>query len=197
LEVLRGPLEDGEVTISRVNLSLTYPAKFMLVASLNPCPCGYYGSTEKECTCTPWTIAKYLGKISGPLLDRIDIHIEVKPVRYEKLNSIEKGEDSRTIKERVNKARQIQKERYSRYGIYSNSELMPELIDKYCKLSNECRCVMEKAFMNLGLSARAHARILKVSRTIADLEGKENIEVKHVAEAIGYRSLDRKYGDKF
>lgn len=193
LEVLRGPLEDREVTIARVNASLTYPCNFMFVASMNPCPCGFYGSKEKECTCTPQAISNYMGKISGPLLDRIDIQIEVTPVKYQKLEDDTPKETSEQIKQRVDKARKIQQERYSKQGIYSNSELTPKLIDTYCKIDKKGKKLLQDAFEKLGLSARAHARILKVARTIADLDQKENIEVAHLAEAIGYRSLDRKY----
>ena len=193
LEVLRGPLEDKNVTISRVNASLTYPCNFMFIASMNPCPCGFFGASDKECTCTPQAISKYIGKISGPLLDRIDIQIEVTAVKYQKLESIEKTESSKDIKNRVNKARKIQQNRYKEESIFSNSQLTPKLIEKYCKLNQECKSLLELAFEKLGLSARAYARILKVSRTIADLEEKENIEQKHVAEAIQYRSLDKKY----
>lgn len=193
LEVLRGPLEDRKVTISRVNATLTYPANFMLVASMNPCPCGYYGSKDKECTCSPSAISKYMGKISGPLLDRIDICTEVSSVEYRKLDSNEKIESSEEIKKRVDKARKIQMERYSESEIFSNSELTPKLSEKYCKLNNECKKVLENAFNKLKLSARAYGRILKVARTIADLEESEDIEVHHVAEAIQYRSIDRKY----
>ena len=193
LEVLRGPLEDRIVTISRVNATLTYPCNFMFVASMNPCPCGFYGSKEKECTCSMQAISRYMGKISGPLLDRIDIQIEVTPVKYQKLDSEERIETSEEIKNRVNNARKIQIERYCKYGIFSNSELTPKLIEKYCKLDSKARKVLQDAFEKLGLSARAYGRILKVARTIADLEKVENIEVKHVAEAVQYRSLDRKY----
>ncbi len=193
LEVMRGPLEDGIVTISRINATLTYPCDFMLVASMNPCPCGYYGSKDKECNCSPQMISKYMGKISGPLLDRIDIQIEVAPVKYKKLESTEKIETSKQIKDRVDKARKIQRERYVEEKIYSNSGLTPKLIEKYCKLNNEGKKILEVAFEKLGLSARAHGRILKVARTIADLDGKEEIEEKHIAEAIQYRSLDKKY----
>jgi len=193
LEVLRGPLEDKIVTISRVNASLTYPSNFMFVASMNPCPCGFYGSQDKECTCSEQAISRYMGKISGPLLDRIDIQIEVTPVKYQKLDSSERVETSEEIKKRVNKARKIQQERYDNEEIYSNSQLTPKLIERYCKLNEESRNILELAFHRLGLSARAHGRILKVARTIADLEGKENIETNHIAEAIQYRSLDKKY----
>lgn len=193
LEVLRGPLEDRIVTISRVNASLTYPANFMFAASMNPCPCGYYGSKEKECTCSNQAITKYMGKISGPLLDRIDICVEVSPVKYEKLDNDEKIESSEDIKTRVNKARQIQLERYKNVGIYSNSELTPSLIEEHCKLDEKGKKILENAFNKLKLSARAYGRILKVARTIADLSETENIEVKHIAEAIQYRALDKKY----
>ena len=193
LEVMRGPLEDGIVTISRINATLTYPCDFMFVASMNPCPCGHYGSKDKECNCSPQMISKYMGKVSGPLLDRIDIQIEVTPVKYQKLDSGEKVEESKKIKERVNKARKIQIERYKEEKIYSNSQLTPKLIEKYCKLNEKSRKILQVAFENLKLSARAHGRILKVARTIADLDGKENIEEKHIAEAIQYRSLDKKY----
>ena len=193
LEVMRGPLEDGIVTISRINATLTYPCDFMFVASMNPCPCGFYGSKEKECTCSPQMISKYMGKISGPLLDRIDIQIEVTPVKYQKLDSNEQVETSRQIKERVNNARRIQIQRYQEEKIYSNSQLTPKLIEKYCRLDEKGRKILQVAFEKLGLSARAYGRILKVARTIADLDESENIEQKHIAEAIQYRSLDKKY----
>ena len=193
LEVLRGPLEDRQVTVSRVNGTFTYPANFMVAASKNPCPCGYYGSKEKECTCSKTAISKYMGKISGPLLDRIDICIEVSPVKYSKLDSSEKIETSQEIKRRVDKARKIQLERYKESKILSNSELTPRLIDKYCKLDERGKKILEDAFNKLKLSARAYGRILKVARTIADLDESKNIEVKHIAEAIQYRTIDRKY----
>lgn len=193
LEVMRGPLEDKNISISRVNASLTYPCNFMFIASMNPCPCGYYGSKEKECNCTPQMISKYMNKISGPLLDRIDIQIEVTPVKYQKLNSEDTIETSKEIKERVNKARKIQIERYKEEKIYSNSDLTPKLIEKYCRLDKESNYILQAAFERLGLSARAYGRILKVARTIADLQEKENIDKTHIAEAIQYRSLDKKY----
>lgn len=193
LEVLRGPLEDSIVTISRVNAVLTYPCNFMLVASMNPCPCGYYGSKEKECSCTEQSISKYIGKISGPLIDRIDIQIEVTPVKYQKLEDDGKVENSKQIKQRVDLAREIQKERYKEEKIYSNSMLTPKLIEKYCKIDEKSKKLLQNAFEKLGLSARAYGRILKVARTIADLDGKENIEINHIAEAIQYRNLDKKY----
>ena len=190
LEVLRGPLEDRTVTISRVGASLTYPCNFMLVASMNPCPCGYLGSKEKECTCTQKQKDNYKSKLSGPLLDRFDIHIQVPSVDYKKLES-KKGESSEKIRERVNNARNIQLERYKEDGIYSNSELTPRLIEKYCALDKESNNILSMSFQKLNLSARAYSKILKVARTIADLDESENIQKVHLLEAIQYRSLDR------
>lgn len=193
LELLRAPLEDNEITISRLNTTTTYPCKFMFVASMNPCPCGFYGSKEKECVCSPKQIRNYINKISGPLLDRIDIQIEVEGVKYNKLNNNNTPESSIDIQKRVNNARKIQLERYKNYNIFSNSELTPVLMEKYCKLDDKSNKLLEKAFERLNLSARAYNRILKVARTIADLDGTSNIESKHIAEAIQYRNLDRKY----
>lgn len=193
LEVLRQPLEDGIVSISRVNSSLTYPSDFMFVASMNPCPCGYFGSNIKECNCSALQISKYLGKISGPLLDRIDIHIEVSPVNYSNLQSDLKVETSSQIQKRIEMAKKIQIERYKKFNIYSNASIPAKLIDIFCKLDKEGKKILESAFSSLGLSARAYSKILKVARTIADLDGKENILSYHLAEAIQYRSLDRKY----
>jgi len=190
---LRGPLEDRSVNISRVQAALTYPCNFMLIASMNPCPCGYYGSKEKECNCSREQIRNYMGKISGPLLDRIDIHIEVSSIKYEKLNQKENVEPSSQIQERVNAARKIQQERYKEHHIYSNSELTPKLIEEYCKLDNNANQILNLAFEKLGLTARAYGRILKVARTIADLDNSPDISSKHLAEAIQYRNLDRKY----
>ena len=197
LEILRGPLEDKNISISRLYSKVVYPSNFMLIASMNPCPCGYYGSAEKECKCSEQSIQKYLSKISGPLLDRIDLHVEIKQVKYEKLKSENKIETPKQIKERVNYARRIQYIRYKNLNIFSNSQLTPKLIEKYCVLDVETKKILEQAFNKLGLSARAYTRILKVARTIADLDRKQNIEKQHIAEAIQYRSLDRKYGDKF
>lgn len=193
LEVMRGPLEDKVVTISRINSTLTYPCNFMLVASMNPCPCGFYGSKQKKCTCQPKAINKYLAKISGPLLDRIDIQVEVENVEYKYLQKGGKEESSCKIKERVNLAREIQLERYKKEGIYSNSQLTPKLQEKYCALGKEESKLLKQAFKYLNLSTRAYGRILKVARTIADLEQKEKIKASHIAEAIQYRSLDKKY----
>lgn len=193
IEVLRQPLEDGVVNITRANTSCTYPSNILLAASMNPCKCGYYGDPKHECTCTPPQIQKYMSKISGPMLDRIDIHVEVPSVSYSDLASDTAEESSAKIKERVEKARLIQHERYKEEGIYTNSQLSSSMIRKYCRISPEIKEVLRGAFDNLGLSARAHDRILKVARTIADLEGTEEITVNHIAEAIQYRSLDRKF----
>lgn len=193
LEVLRGPLEDRKITISRLNSTIIYPCNFMFIASMNPCPCGYFGSKEKECKCKPEQIRKYINKISGPLLDRIDIHIEVAGIKFSKLQSNKKVENSKEIKNRVNKARKIQIERYKEYNIYSNAELTPKLIEKFCELNDASKIILEKAFKKLVLSPRAYGRILKVARTIADLDTQAKISPKHLTEAIQYRSLDRKY----
>ena len=191
LESLREPMENKEIVINRLNGNYRFPCNFMFVASTNPCPCGYYGDEEKECKCTPQEIHRYLNKISGPLLDRIDIQIEVKRPKFEKINSREKIETSKEIRERVNKARKIQLERYKKYGIYSNSELTTKLVSQFCVLDNKGEELLQNAFKKLKLSIRAYERILKVARTIADLDGKVNIEYKHVAEAIQYRSIDK------
>ncbi len=194
IEVLRQPMEDGIVTISRVNATLTYPTKFMLVASMNPCPCGYYGDPLHQCSCSQKNIDRYLGKISAPLLDRIDIHIEVTPVSYNDLGEDTSNiETSKEIRQRVNKAKMLQLERYKNDNIFSNSQLTTRNINKYCKLDLKSKRLIKEAFDKLGLSARAYNKVLKVARTIADLEGKETIEHHHLAEAIQYRSLDRKY----
>ena len=196
LEVLRGPLEDRTVTISRINSILTYPCNFMLIASMNPCPCGFFGADDNKCTCTPQSINRYINKISGPLLDRIDIHIEVKPVPYRKLDSDYNSETSEIIRQRVNNARRIQRNRYKGLNIFSNSELSPAQINKFCKIDEKGKEILKKAFNNLSFSARAYDKILKISRTIADLDGSEDIMPNHIAEAIQYRSLDRKYWKK-
>lgn len=193
LEVMRQPLEDGKVTISRVNATLTYPCNMMLVASMNPCKCGYYGDAHRKCTCAPGEINRYRSRISGPLLDRIDIQVEVASVDYSDLSSMEHGETSAQIKERVNRTRKVQLERYKEYNIYSNAQLTAGMLEKFCRLGDAENKLLKAAFDNLGLSARAHSRILKVARTIADLEGSEEIRAPHIAEAIQYRSLDRKY----
>jgi len=193
IEVLRQPMEDGKISISRASGSLTFPAKFMMVASMNPCPCGYLGDPTHECSCSQGQIDKYLGKISGPLLNRIDIQIEVLPVKYDDLKDKRAEESSAVIKKRIVKARNIQRERYRNIGILTNSELSTKGISKFCKVNKESEILLKNAFETLGLSVRAYNKILKVARTIADLENYENIETKHIAEAIRYRSLDRKY----
>ena len=193
LEVLRQPIEEKQITIARLNSTITYPCDFMLIASMNPCPCGFYGSNKKKCICSKKDIQRYLGRISGPLLDRIDIQVEVNSIQYKDLDSKKQIETSLQIRERINSARQIQLNRYKEYQIYSNSQLPQKLIEKYCKLDNISRSLLKNVYNNLGLSVRAHNKILKVARTIADLDNKENIQAKHIAEAIQYRSLDKKY----
>jgi magnesium chelatase family protein len=193
LEVLRQPLEEKKVTISRVNATLSYPANFMLVASMNPCPCGYYGDNNHQCSCTDRQIHNYLNKISGPLLDRIDIHVEVKATKYEHLKGKTKGESSIEIREKVNKARSIQLDRYKDKKILFNSHLTPKDIQRYCYLGQKESAIMKKAFNSLRLSARAYHRILKLARTIADIEQCDTINVYHLSEAIQYRNLDRKF----
>ncbi len=191
LEVLRQPLEDGQVTIARALSSLTYPARFMLAAAMNPCPCGYATDPSKECSCTPLQIQRYLARISGPLLDRIDIHIDVPPVKHRELTGEPSGEPSAAIRERVRRARQLQQERFRRSKIYCNAHMSTRQIRRFCPVDGEAKSLLERAMDRLGLSARAYDRILKVGRTIADLEGVEDIQAEHVAEAIQYRSLDR------
>jgi magnesium chelatase family protein len=192
LEVMRQPLEDRVITISRAKFTVEYPASLMLVASMNPCPCGFYNHPEKECVCTSGIVQKYLNKISGPLLDRIDIHIEVVPVPFDKLSELKTSDSSSRIRERVDKAREIQQERYKeKENIHTNSQMNTRLMNEYCKLDQASTNLLKNAMNKLGLSARAYDRILKVSRTIADLEGLEAIEAHHLAEAIQYRSLDR------
>ncbi|HPI43872.1 MAG TPA: YifB family Mg chelatase-like AAA ATPase [Tenuifilaceae bacterium] len=192
LEVMRQPLEDRVITISRAKFTVEYPASFMLVASMNPCPCGYYNHPEKECVCSPGVVQKYLNKISGPLLDRIDIHVEVIPVPFEKLSGAPPSESSEIIRQRVVKARQIQEERFVEWkGVYCNAQMTSKLIRKFCILDDAGTALLKTAMERLGLSARAYDRILKVSRTIADLDCSESIQSQHIAEAIQYRSLDR------
>jgi len=191
LEVLRQPMEDGSVTIARALTSITYPASFMLVAAMNPCPCGYFSDPNHECTCTYGRIQKYRSKVSGPLLDRIDIHVEVPAVPYKELASQHESETSAAIRERVNRARAIQSERLKRTKIHCNAQMNNRQIKKYCSTDREAHSLLEAAIDKLGLSARAFSRILKIGRTIADLEEAANIEVHHISEAIQYRSLDR------
>lgn len=194
LEVMRQPMEDGFVTIARASSTIEFPANFMLVASMNPCPCGYHGSDvpSHECNCNNFQIQRYLSRISGPILDRIDIHIEVPAVKYEELSSNPTGEKSKHIRKRVVKANKIQEQRFERTSINSNSSMIPKMIRKYCKIDKDSDKLLSDAINRFGLSARAYDRILKVARTIADLDEEENIQSRHISEAIQYRSLDRK-----
>lgn len=192
LEVMRQPMEERRVTISRAKVALDFPANFMLIASMNPCPCGYYNHPEKECTCPPGAVQKYLNKISGPLLDRIDLHVEVTPVSFTELSGISKGEPSASIRERVIKAREIQTERYKETpGTYANAQMSSRQLREICVINQAGEALLKRAMERLNLSARAYDRILKVSRTIADLSASTDIKVEHLAEAIQYRSLDR------
>ena len=192
LEVMRQPLEERRVTISRAKFSVDYPSSFMLVASMNPCPCGYFNHPEKECICPPGTVQKYLSKISGPLLDRIDLHVEVTPVNFTELASDRLSEKSELIRERVIKARDIQAERFgNKPDLHANAQMSPQMVRDICKISVAGQNLLQKAMEKLGLSARAYDRILKVSRTIADLAASEEIQLEHLAEAIHFRSLDR------
>ena len=192
LEVMRQPLEDRKVNISRAKFSIDYPASFMLLASMNPCPCGYYNHPDKDCVCSPGVVQKYLNKISGPLLDRIDIHLEVIPVPFEKLSEESESEKSEKIRDRVIKARIVQNERFkTEKEVYSNAQMSTKMIQKYCQLDKPSQALLKNAMEKLGLSARAYDRILKVSRTIADLQESEDITYLHIAEAIQFRSLDR------
>ena len=193
MEAMRQPLEDGKVTISRVAGTLTYPSEIMLVAAMNPCPCGYFGHPTRECTCSQNAVHKYLGRISGPMLDRLDLHVEVPPVDFAELNSNTKEESSAEIRARVNKARKMQVERYKGTGITCNARLTPSMLKKYCILSEDASKYLALSFERLGMSARAYDRILKVARTIADLDGSKIIEKNHIFSAISFRSLDRKY----
>ena len=193
MEVLRQPIENGEITISRVSGTLSYPCDVMLVAAMNPCPCGYYGHPTRKCICGPKAVTRYLSKVSGPLLDRIEIQIEVPPVEFSDLTSQIQEECSADIKKRVNKARYIQQERYKGTGVKCNSGITPAMLNKCCPMDDKAQQLLGKAFDKMGLSARAYDRILKVSRTIADLDQSEVIKSIHIAEAVQYRSLDRKY----
>ena len=192
LEVLRQPIEEGHVTISRANSTVTYPANFMLVAAMNPCPCGFLGDPMRECSCTFPQIQRYRSKISGPLMDRIDIHMDVPPVRFKDLSSVDKGQTSAGLLERINTARSVQEKRFKRMKIHVNANMNSRQIRKFCVLDSESNDLMETAMEKFGLSARAHSRILKIARTIADLEEAPDIKSAHVAEAIQYRTLDRR-----
>ncbi len=193
MEALRQPLEDGTVTVTRVSGTVTYPSNIILVAAMNPCPCGFYGHPNKACTCTQNAVHKYLNRISGPLLDRIDLHIEVPPVDYKSLADKAQSETSLQIRERVNRARQLQTERYKGTGINCNAQLTPSLLRRHCVMTDEASAYLNRSFDAMGLSARAYDRILKVARTIADLAGLETIQKEHIGMALRFRSLDRKY----
>ena len=193
MEVLRQPLEDGVVTVSRASGKYTYPCSFMLIAAMNPCPCGYFNHPTRKCSCSPNAIRRYLNRVSGPLIDRFDIHIEVPPVDYEELSGKACEESSKSIKQRVDKARKIQTERYKNSKTTCNARISDKDFQRYCVITDEASKLLKSAFDTMGLSARAYNRILKVARTIADLDESEKIELNHVAEAVQYRSLDRKY----
>lgn len=193
METLRQPLEDGKVSIARVAGTLTYPCSAMFVAAMNPCPCGYYGHPSGKCVCSQNAVTRYLNKVSGPLLDRIDIHVEVPPVKYEELASKKSGETSAQIKARVNKARHIQQERYRGWGVSCNAQITTPMLKKFCSLDDEADAYLKRSFDNLGMSGRAYDRVLKVARTIADLDESESIRRTHLAQALRLRSLDRKY----
>lgn len=191
MEILRQPIEDGKVTISRVNATLTYPCSIMLIAAMNPCPCGYYGTSK--CTCSPKAVSSYLAKVSGPLLDRLDLHVEVPAVDFSELSSMEKGESSEEIKKRIDKVRSIQNERFKGTNITCNARITSGLLNKMCPLSDDARTFMKNQYEKLGLSARAYDKLMKVARTIADIENSEVIQKKHIFEAVQFRNLDRKY----
>lgn len=193
LEILRQPLEDQQVTISRVSGSVTYPCSFMLIAAMNPCPCGYYGHPARKCICNPRQVTNYLSKVSGPLLDRFDIHVEVAPVEFSDLSSVQKEEPSEKIRERVQKARDIQNERFKGTGVTCNARITSDIIQEVCPVTDDAREMLKGVFDKLGLSARAYDRILKVARTCADMEASQVIQKSHIAQAVQYRSLDRKY----
>jgi magnesium chelatase family protein len=192
LEVMRQPMEERMVTISRARQTVEFPAGFMLVAAMNPCPCGYYNHPKQACSCLPGKVPQYLNRISGPLMDRIDIHIEVVPVPFSELSEMKAGETSQSVRERVMKARKIQEDRFSEGpGIYCNAQMSSRQLSKYGEPGTQGRVLLKGAMEKLNLSARAYDRILKVARTIADLDNKENLMIEHLAEAINYRSLDR------
>lgn len=193
LEILRQPLEDHKVTISRVSGTVSYPCSFMLVAATNPCPCGFFGHPYKECRCSQKQVKKYLSRISGPMLDRFDIHVELPPVSFDQISSDEKAESSAVIRERVQKAREIQNQRYKNTNIFCNAEVTSDIIHEVCVMTDKTKEFLKTVFENLGLSARGYDRILKLSRTIADLDASEIIEAKHISQAVSCRNLDRKY----
>ena len=193
MEILRQPMEDGQVTISRVGGNATFPCKFMLVAAMNPCPCGYYGHPTRPCICSPRAVERYQSRISGPLLDRIDLHVQVLPVEFQQLSGKNTGESSAQIRQRVNAARRLQVERYSGLGYSCNADIPSSQLEEVCQATHEAHSLMEAAFERFGFSARSYTRVLRVARTIADLEDSETVQADHVAEAVQYRSLDRKF----
>ena len=193
MEAMRQPIEDGKITISRVSGSLTYPSQVMLVCAMNPCPCGYYGHPRKECTCSKGAPAKYLSRVSGPLLDRLDIHIEVPQVDFDKLSGDEKSERSADIKKRVDKARSIQNSRFENTPVTCNAKMTPSMTREFCRIDTASKSLLENCFEKMGLSARAYDKILRIARTIADLDSSEDIRLEHITEAVQYRSLDRKF----
>jgi len=193
LEALRQPLEDGVVSVARVNAKMTYPASFMLICAMNPCPCGNFGNPQKECRCTPMQIRNYINRISGPFLDRIDMHLEMGPITYEEFSGDELAETTTDIKSRVDHARKTQLHRYGEDKLYCNAQLSGQQIKQYCPLNKESKAMLDKAYTAFSYSARALSRITKVARTIADLENEKEIQAKHIAEALQYRTLDRKY----
>lgn len=191
---MRQPMEERKVTISRARIALDFPASFMLIASMNPCPCGYFNHPEKECSCPPGMVQKYLNKVSGPLLDRIDLHVEVTPVAFDELSMVQAAEKSEAIRTRVIKAREIQAERFSiRDAVYANAQMSSKMLKEICIIDENSKKMLKSAMEKLNLSARAYDRIIKVSRTIADLDNSKNIKTEHLAEAIHYRSLDREH----
>ena len=196
MEVLRQPMEDGVVTISRASGTLTYPCSVMLAAAMNPCPCGYFGHPTRPCTCSASSVSRYLSRVSGPLLDRLDLHIEVPPVEFDQLSAAGNEEPSGGVLQRVNQARALQNARYENTFITCNAKITPGLLEKSCPMTDRALGLLKLSFEKLGLSARAYDRILKVARTIADLDGEETIQSAHMAEAVQYRSLDRKYWTK-
>jgi magnesium chelatase family protein len=196
IEVLRQPMEDGEITISRAKMTLKYPCSIMVIAAMNPCPCGYYGHPIRECTCSKKKVSSYLGKISGPLLDRMDLNIEVAPVEFSQLTGENHEETSEVIRRRVTIARQLQNERYKNIAENCNAALAPANMSEFCKLNPEALNILKRIFDRLGLSARAYDKIIKVARTIADLDNCEEIKREHISEAVQYRTLDRKYWSK-
>jgi magnesium chelatase family protein len=198
MEVLRQPMEEGIVCIARAKTSVQFPARFMLIASMNPCPCGYYNHPTKQCVCSSAAIQKYLHKISGPLLDRIDLHVEVAPIHYEALRTTTRAENSATVRQKVQNARQIQSDRFAlETGIYTNAQMSNPQLQQYCKIAADGEFLLKNAMEKFQLSARGLDRIIKVARTIADLESAQNIQLNHISEAIGFRTLDRSSWGKY